>query len=197
MSTDDLGGASSSIYNVWLTLGQQVFQDNSDITLVEASTALMRSTLDHLRASPNLFNEFTQNDLELILKNAKVFSEPEIRANWLRMLGTLGCLLQENLVKIIIESLMQQCSKENDVWTLSEALDALMDLYSDNEWNQISCELNIVQKAKDLEKILKTKLRQQKRELAERYPAVCTIKYNFSRFIKYIETEQRKFKQNK
>lgn len=193
MSTEDLGGASSAIYNVWLTLGQQVFQDNADLALVEASTALMRSTLDHLRACPNLFDKFTQNDLELILKNAEVFTEPEIRANWLRMLGILGCLLPENLVKIVIGSLIQQCFKENDVWTLSEALDALMDLYSDNEWNQISYELNMVQKTKELEKILKNKLRQQKRELAERYPAVNTIKYNFSRFIKYIEIEQRKF----
>lgn len=197
MSTEDLGGASSSIYNVWLTLGQQVFQDNADIALVEASTALMRATLDHLRTHPNLFDKFTQNDLELILKNAEVFSEPEIRANWLRMLGILGCLLPENLVKIIIGSLLQQCFKETDVWALSEALDALMDLYSDNEWNQISYELNMVQKTKELEKILKNKLRQQKRELGERYPAVNTIKYNFSRFIKYIETEQRKFKETK
>lgn len=197
MSTEDLGGASSSIYNVWLTLGQQVFQDNADIALVEASTALMRATLDHLRTSPNLFEKFTQNDLELILKNAEVFTEPEIRANWLRMLGILGCLLPENLVKIIIGSLMQQCFKENDAWALSEALDALMDLYSDNEWNQISYELNMVQKTKELEKNLKNKMRQQKRELAERYPAVNTIKYNFSRFIKYIETEQRKFKETK
>lgn len=197
MTTDDLGGASTAVYNVWLTLGQQVFQDNTEITLVEASTALMRATLEHLRTSPSLFNEFTENDLKLILKNVEVFSEPEIRANWLRMLGILGCLLQENLVKIIIESLMQQCFEENDVWTLSEALDALMDVYVDNEYHQISYELNVVQKVKDLEKILKNKLRQQKRELAERYPAVCTIKYNFSRFIKYIETEQRKFKQNK
>lgn len=196
MSTEDLGGADA-IYNVWITLGQQVFQDNADIALVEASTALMRATLDHLRTSPNLFDKFTQNDLELILKNAEVFTEPEIRANWLRMLGILGCLLPENLVKIIIGSLLQQCSKENDAWALSEALDALMDLYSDNEWNQISYELNMVQKTKELEKVLKNKLRQQKRELAERYPAVNTIKYNFSRFIKYIETEQRKFKETK
>lgn len=196
MSTEDLG-ESSSVYNVWLTLGQQVFQDNVDLILVEASTALMRAALDHLRLSPNLFKEFSQNDLELILKNAEVFNEPEIRANWLRMLGILGCLLSENLVKIIIGSLLQQCFKETDVWTLSEALDALMDTYADNEWNRISYELNMVQKTKSLEKILKSKLRQQKRELADRYPAVCTIRYNFSRFIKFIESEQRKFNPNK
>lgn len=193
MSTEDLGGPTA-IYNVWLDLGQQVFKNSEDITLVEPSTALMRATLEHLRSSPNLFNQFTQNDLELILKGAEICSEPEIRANWLRMFGVLGCLLPENLVKIIIQCLLQQCYKQIDVWTLSEALDALMDLYSDNDWNKISYELNISQKTKDLEKVLKNKLRQQKRELGERYPAVCTVRTNLSRFTKYIEVEQRKYK---
>lgn len=193
MSTEDLGG-STAVYNVWLDLGQQVFQNSQDMSLVEASTALMRATLDHLRSSPNLFSQITQNDLEMMLKGAEVCSEPEIRANWLRMIGVLGCLLPENLVKKIIECLLQQCFKETDVWTLSEALDALMDLFSDNDWNQISYELSLTQKTKELEKILKNKLRQQKRELAERYPAVCTVKTNLSRFIKYVESEQRKYK---
>lgn len=193
MSTEDLGG-STAVYNVWLDLGQQVFQNSQDMSLVEASTALMRATLDHLRSSPNLFKKITPNDLEMMLKGAEVCSEPEIRANWLRMIGVLGCLIPENLVKKIIECLLQQCFKETDVWTLSEALDALMDLFSDNDWNQISHELSLAQKTKELEKILKNKLRQQKRELAERYPAVCTVKTNLSRFIKYVESEQRKYK---
>lgn len=110
------------------------------------------------------------------------------------MLGVLGCLLPENFVKIIIESLLQQCFKETDAWTLSEAIDALMDLYSDNDYHQISYELKLAQKTKELEKILKMKLRQQKRELAERYPAVCTVRTNLYRFTKYVEAEQRKYK---
>lgn len=88
MSCEDLGG-SSAVYNVWLDLGQQVFQNSADIALVEASTALMRATLEHLRSSPELFEQFKQNDLELILKGAEVCREPEIRANNLRMLGRI------------------------------------------------------------------------------------------------------------
>lgn len=195
MTTEDLGGPSA-IYNVWLDLGQQVFQNSDDLTMVEASTALMRATLEHLRASPDLFKQMTQNDLEMMLKGAEICSEPEIRANWLRMLGVLGCLLPETLVKIIIECLLEQCHKETDVWTLSEALDALMDLFADNDWNQIAFELNLAQKTKELEKVLKNKLRQQKRELAERYLAVCTVRTNLSRFTKYVESEQRKYKPN-
>lgn len=193
MSIEDLGGASA-VYNVWIDLGQQVFQNSHDIALVEASTALMRATLDHLRTSADLFKQMTQDDLEIMLKGIEVCAEPEIRANWLRMLGVLGCMLPENSVKIIIECLLQQCFKETDLWTLSEAIDALMDIFSDNDWNQIAYELNLAQKTKELEKILKNKLRQQKRELAERYLAVCTVRNNLSRFIKYVEVEQRKYK---
>lgn len=193
MITEDLGGPAA-IYNVWLDLGQQVFQNSQDDVLIEASTALMRATLEHLRTSPDLFKQMTQNDLELILKGAEMCNESEIRANWLRMLGVLGCLLPENLVKIIIECLLQQCNKEADAWTLSEALDALMDLFADNDWNQIAYELNLAHKSKELEKVLKSKLRQQKRELGERYLAVCTVRTNLSRFTRYVEAEQRKYK---
>lgn len=195
MTTEDLGGPKA-IYNVWIDLGQQVFQGAQDETILEASTALMRAALDHLRANPELFAQMTESDLQLILNGVQICTEPEIRANWLRMLGVLGCLLPENLVKIIITCILVQCFKETDVWTLSEAIDALMDMFSDNDWNQISNELNLSKKTKELEKILKNKLRQQKRELAERYLAVCTVKTNLARFSKYIEAEQRKFKPN-
>lgn len=193
MTIEDLGGATA-IYNVWLDLGQQVFQSDQDASLIEASTALMRSTLAHLRGNQDLFKQMTENDLQLMLKGTDKCDEPEIRANWLRMLGVLGCLLPEHLVKIIIDCLLQQCFREPDVWTLSEALDALMDLFADNDWNQIVYEVNLTQKAKSLEKVLKNKLRQQKKDLAERYMAVCTVRTNLSRFIQYVESEQRKYK---
>lgn len=193
MITEDLGGPKA-IYNVWIDLGQQVFQGTQDEPILEASTALMRAALEHLRSNSDLFQQMTESDLQLMLNGVRICTEPEIRANWLRMLGVLGCLLPENLVKIIMTCILVQCFKETDVWTLSEAIDALMDMFTDNDWNQIVYELNLGQKAKELDKILKNKLRQQKRELAERYLAVCTVKTNLTRFAKYVEAEQKKYK---
>lgn len=192
MSTEDLGGPSP-IYSVWLDLGQQVFQGTQNSDILEASTALMRAALDHLRKSPDLFAQMTDNDLQLMLTGVRVCTEPEIRANWLRMLGALGCLLPEFLVKTIMEFILETSLKEQDAWTISEAVDALMDMFSDNDWNQIAYELNLVNKARELLKQLKNKLRQQRRELGERYPAVCTVRTNLSRFTKYIEKEQEKY----
>lgn len=193
MIIEDLGGPLA-IYNVWLDVGQQVFQSSQDEEILEASTALMRAALDHLRTNSELFTQMSVNDLEMILNGTQICTVPEIRANWLRMLGVLGCLLQEAQVKVIIEFIVVQCIKETDAWTLSEAIDALMDIFTDNDWNKILFELNLAQKTKALEKILKNKLRQQKKELADRYLAVCTVRTNFSRFVKYVEAEQRKYK---
>ncbi|CAD7086432.1 unnamed protein product [Hermetia illucens] len=193
MTTEDLGGPDA-IYGVWLDLGQQVFQGPNDIVILEPATSLMRASLEHLKHSPELFKQMTLSDLELILNGLQNCSEAEIRANWLRMLGILGCLLSEPLVKVIISFILETCLKEDEVWTISEAIDALMDMFSDNDWEQISFELNLQQKCVELEKIFKTKIRQQKRDLKDRYPAVMTVRTNFTRFVKYIEGQMKNYK---
>lgn len=158
MSADELGGLKA-IYDVWLSLGQQVFTSQYDAELVESSTSLMRATLDHLKKSPEFFKQMTDNDLQLILEGVDKCETVETRANWLRMLGTLGCLLNESLVRTCVNFLLERTYTEQDVWTMSEALDSFMDMFSDNDWNQIVAELNVVGKSKELEKILKTKVR--------------------------------------
>ncbi|XP_037042309.1 HEAT repeat-containing protein 3 [Bradysia coprophila] len=193
MTTEDLGGPTA-IYNVWLDLGQQVFQGTQNTDILEASTSLMRAALDHLKYSPDLFNKMTNNDLQLMLNGVQICVEPETRANWLRMLGVLGCLLPEVLVKTIITFIVDASLQEQDAWAISEAMDALMDIFSDNDWEQIVHELGLVAKAKQLERVLKNKIQQQKRDLGDRYSAVCTVRLNLSRFTEYMKSQQRKYK---
>lgn len=188
----DLGGPSA-IYAVWLDLGQQVFQGAPAVDLLEASTALMRAALDHLRPNADLFAQMTDADLQLMLRGVKECAEPEIRANWLRMLGVLGCLLPEPLAKTCIAFIVLTSLDQEDAWTISEGADALMDMFSDNDWNEVVAELQLVAKTQELLKQLKTRLKQQKRELGERYAAVCTVRTNLTRFAKYMEEEQSKF----
>jgi hypothetical protein len=157
MTTEDLGGPNA-IYAVWLDLGQQIFQIQQDYESVEASSSLMRATLEHLKKSPELFQQVSESDLQLILDGVQSCDKSEVRANWLRMLGSLGCLLNEALVKKITDFILETTLKEDDVWTVSEALDSFMDMFSENDWDQIVYELNVVAKAKELEKMLKTKV---------------------------------------
>lgn len=178
MSKEDLGGAEA-VYNVWLDIGQQVFQGSQDANILEASTSLMRATLEHLKNSAELFQQMSENDLQLILTGAQNCCDPEIRANWMRMLGILGSLLPEPLVKKITQFLVATCIsvyffkiklyfsnilikifsfQEEDVWSLSEGLDSLMDVFSDNDWPQIIYELNLMQSTRELDKIFKNKV---------------------------------------
>lgn len=46
-----------------------------------------------------------------MLDGVRNCSMPEIRANWLRMLGTLGCLLPEPLVKVIVAFIVETCAQ--------------------------------------------------------------------------------------
>lgn len=112
MSKEDLGGAEA-VYNVWLDIGQQVFQGSQDANILEASTSLMRATLEHLKNSAELFQQMSENDLQLILTGAQNCCDPEIRANWMRMLGILGSLLPEPLVKKITQFLVATCISVN------------------------------------------------------------------------------------
>lgn len=158
MSTEELGGAKA-IYDVWLDLGQQIFQSDQDSDTIEASTSLMRATLEHLKGSPELFKQFSESDLQLILNGVEGYEKSEIRANWLKMLGSLGCLLDEPMVQKITEYVLNKCAAENDVWTMSEALDSFMDMFSEKDHNQIVHDLNVIKRSRELEKILKTKVR--------------------------------------
>lgn len=64
LNCEDLGG-HNAIYSVWVDLGQQVFRCPKDTSILEPSTSLMRAALEHLKTNKGLFNQMTQNDLEV------------------------------------------------------------------------------------------------------------------------------------
>lgn len=83
MDADALGG-KDTLYQVWLVIGQQIFQNKQDSSLVEASTSLMRATLEHLKNYKYLFQQITDSDLQLILNGIQECEKSETRANLLR-----------------------------------------------------------------------------------------------------------------
>lgn len=158
LTVDDLGGPSA-VYTVWLELGQQVFLGQQEPEIIEASTAMMRATLNHLRKDPQLFAQMTTNDLTLMLKGVGNCTDVQTRANWLKMLGVLGCVVPKDLVKSIIVFMVTSCMREDDCWTLSEGIDAFMDIFADNDWPELICELKLTHKCKEIDKIFKAKVR--------------------------------------
>lgn len=157
LSLEDLGGANA-VYTVWLELGQQVFQGEQESDVIEACTALMRATLNHLKKHPELFTKMTADDLSLMLKGIGTCTDTDTRANWLKMLGILGCVLPATLVKNLIVFMITSCMKEEDCWTLSEGIDAFMDIFADNDWPELIIELKLTQKCKEIDRILRAKV---------------------------------------
>ncbi|XP_043654573.1 uncharacterized protein LOC122620944 [Drosophila teissieri] len=188
---EDLGGCSN-IYNMWMILGQQAFRGSEDVAVMEAITSLMRSSLSLLKSRKDLFSQMTENDLNMIIEGASKCTDINIRVNWNRMLGTLGSLLSEPLVKAIVLFLLTYCAQEDDLWALSEGLDALMDIFAVDDWPQIIAELEMCDRVQALEELFKSKLRQQRRELKERRATVQTVKTNFARFVFYLKKNCKK-----
>ncbi|XP_017031711.1 HEAT repeat-containing protein 3 [Drosophila kikkawai] len=185
LTAENLGGYSD-IYNMWMNLGQQAFKGTEDAAVMEAITSLMRSSLSLLKSRRDLFGQMTENDLNMIIEGASKCTVMDIRVNWNRMLGTLGSLLSESLVKAIVLFLLNSCAREDDLWALSEGLDALMDIFAVDDWPQIIAELEMCERVLALEELFKSKLRQQKRELKERKATIYTVKTNFARFVSYL-----------
>lgn len=157
MDPEDLGGPQA-IYSVWYELGLEVFQTDNNDDLMVAATGLMRAAIMHLKINKDLFAQMSEGDVQMILEGIESCENVSANANWMRMLGILGCLLPEPLVKKIIEFLVTSCQGELDMWTMSEGLDSMMDMFKDNDWHQISKDLNLPQQCKKIDKIFKNRV---------------------------------------
>lgn len=157
LESEDLGGAQA-IYNVWYELGLEVFQTDNNDDFMVAATGLMRAAIMHLKSNKELFTQMSGGDVQMILDGIENCENVNANANWMRMLGVLGCLLSETLAKKIIEFLVISCQGELDMWTMSEGLDSLMDMFKDNDWHQISKDLNLPQQCKKIDKIFKNRV---------------------------------------
>ncbi|CAH4031175.1 unnamed protein product [Pieris brassicae] len=197
---DKLGGVNG-VYRIWVDAGKLVFKQNSDnLNLVESATAVMRAALDKIKFRENgninndsgLFSDLALTDIEIMLNGIKDCQVPEIRSNLIRMIGILALLLVNNIndttttvICTITEFLLDQAHKENEVWVLAEAIDTLVDLYSEDETDEIAAKVKLVEKLSILSPILKNKSRQQRKLPKEYKVLVSTVSSNLPRFIKY------------
>ncbi|XP_038207905.1 HEAT repeat-containing protein 3 isoform X2 [Zerene cesonia] len=193
-----LGGVNG-VYKIWVDAGKLVFKQNSDnVNLLESATAVMRAALDKIKlrennaAESSLFSDLALSDIEIMLTGIKDCQVPEIRSNLIRMIGTLALLLINNLndttttvICTITEFILEQAHKENEVWVLAEAIDTLVDLYSEDETDSIAANVKLVEKLASLAPILKNKARQQRKLPKEYKVLVSTASSNLPRFIKY------------
>lgn len=194
---ENLGGVNG-VYRLWVEAGKMVFKQNSDAVLLESATAVMRASLDKIKLRENgntdnvLFSDLAVSDLEMMLTGIRECTVPEIRSNLIRMIGLLALLLvntlndaSANVICTITDFILEQAHKENEVWVLAEAIDTIIDLYSEDETDALAAKLNLVEKLNALSPVLKNKARQQKKLPKEYKVLVSTVTSNLPRFIKY------------
>ncbi|KAJ8735590.1 hypothetical protein PYW07_007210 [Mythimna separata] len=196
---ENLGGING-LYKIWVDTGKLAFkQDVESVHLSESATAVMRAALDKIKFRDNansnvssLFTDLALSDIEIMLTGIRECQVPEIRSNLIRMVGILASLLVNNLNDVtssvictITEFVLEQAHKENEVWVLAEAIDTLVDLYSEDETDGLAAKVKLVDKLAILAPILRNKARQQKRLPKEYKVLVSTASSNLPRFIKY------------
>lgn len=101
----------------------------------------------------------------MMLTGIRECEVPEIRSNLIRMIGILALLLVNNLneatsnvICAITEFILEQAHKENEVWVLAEAVDTLVDLYSEDETDALAAKVKLVDKLAVFVPILKNKV---------------------------------------
>lgn len=101
----------------------------------------------------------------MMLTGIRECQVPEIRSNLIRMIGILALLLVNNLneatsnvICAITEFILEQAHKENEVWVLAEAVDTLVDLYSEDETDVLAAKVKLVDKLAVLVPILRNKV---------------------------------------
>ncbi|XP_076067823.1 HEAT repeat-containing protein 3 isoform X2 [Oratosquilla oratoria] len=206
LDTEDLGGPAL-LYTTWANLGALTFQQNcTDTTLLEAATGAMRAVMGKLNQSKSTeLNRLSQNDLQIMFNAGLSCSVDSVRSNLARMVGSLGCLIvnineAEALVKepafpvlkAIVDFLLQLSSQENQVWVMAEALDALIDMFSDDKTDHLAHNTHLVDRMKGLQPIFKEKHQQKKKKLGDHRALVMTVRDNLASFTKYKENRVAK-----
>ncbi|XP_031829629.1 HEAT repeat-containing protein 3 [Nomia melanderi] len=191
----DAFGGLENIYRMWLNIGTVVFKDAkpNDTELLESATAAMRAILQRLsEVKPNIFNQLTLVDLQPMLNGERQCTNANIRANLIRILGNIALILRSNntpeaneLVKEVTVSLLSSCMMESKAWVIAESLDAVMDIYAEDDSDQLANEIKLVEKLRELVPIFKNKVREQKKTLGDNVAIVSTVNANIVRFIKY------------
>ncbi|KOX74373.1 HEAT repeat-containing protein 3 [Melipona quadrifasciata] len=200
LEVDALGGVEN-IYRMWMDIGRIVFKDTNpnDIDLLESTTAAMRAAIQRLsEEKTNIFNQLTLADIQPILNGERQCSNTNVRVNLIRTLGTLALILMNNdtpevyeLIKYVSTFLLDICITESSVWVIAESLDAIMDIYAEDNSDQLASEIKLVEKLHTLVPLFKNKMKQQRKNLGDNVAVVSTVNINIIRFIKYKEKRIR------
>lgn len=198
LELSDVGG-SELMYSTWVNLGTMVFKNACEDNILEAAAGAMRAIMEKLSQDRcEKLADITQEDLKVILEAGVSCTTASVRANLARMVGTLGCLLvtqnteeslyndeRSKVLSAITEFLLKVAAHDNELWVSAEALDVIIDLYSDDKTDKLASLTYLVDSLKGIQPNFKSKYQKQKKQLGDHRALVLTVRDNLMSFIKY------------
>ncbi|XP_072760652.1 HEAT repeat-containing protein 3 [Anoplolepis gracilipes] len=202
----DVFGGVDNLYRKWLEIGTAVFKSydtSSNVELLEAATAAMRAILQQLaEVRATVFKQLTVQDFQPLLNCARQCPNASVRVNLIRMLCNLVQILMNNknsenheMIKFISTFLLDICTTDTQAWVIAESIDALMDIYAEDETDCLATEINLVLRLSSLTPHFKSKVRQQKKQLKDNMSVISIVNANLTRFIKYKQRQIRNLNQ--
>ncbi|XP_015177601.1 PREDICTED: HEAT repeat-containing protein 3 isoform X3 [Polistes dominula] len=183
------------LYDIWCQTGKFVFEDKSeyDFELLDSATAVLRACLQKLaKAQENYFSNLTVKDINPMLYCDRLFLNKNVGANVIRIFKHLALLIAQTdtqhkyeLMKYMSVFILLTCRDESCAWIKAECLDAVMDIFSDDETDQLAVELSLTSTLPSLVQDFKERVRQQKHLLKDKSGIISTVNENIKRFIKY------------
>ncbi|KYM96799.1 HEAT repeat-containing protein 3 [Cyphomyrmex costatus] len=195
----DVFGGVDNLFRKWIDIStefKQIFKKN--VELAEASTAAMRAILQRLvqeRANVVELNQLTCNDIQPMLNDIHQCVSINVRVNMIRMLCNLVQIMLSKknskdsknyeAIKLVSTFLLDISKTENRVWVIAESMDAIMDIYAEDETDHLAADIKLVPRLLSIMPHFKSKMHQQKKHLQDGAIVVSTVNSNLMRFIKY------------
>jgi len=207
--TASLGGVEGLVNlftDLSATLAVVSTTDPENLELLEATTSAIRAVVTKIslvdKSSALCLFSPTPGDVETLVDiykavKGKDVEKRNVKINAVRIASILAGsshVMREGPVTLkIVGSFLLSASIDADVAVAAEALDAIFDVFGDDDdddiaetMRQVECQIRLVDRLKDLIPGFQEKVRVQRKLLGPEHRAVVqTVKSNLLRFIKY------------
>ena len=194
MSVQDLGG-NDVLFTLWKDF-RTLSSDKDQV--VEAATSAMRAVTQKLcSAQASQLNSISKDDLQQMLEFGANHSNFSVRTNVVHIAGSLGQFASLALssnpspepgLEMIVQFLIMAATSDTELRVVSEALDKLFDVFSEDYTDSFCKKVDLVSKMRKMQPGLKVKIDQKKRQGDHETAAMASMaKKNLNLFIRYKE----------
>lgn len=196
----EIEGRDNTMNGLYNRLREMIvnWKDSDKLDILGEMTSTLNAVIRNLIQlnSEQVATDIQSSDLTMLFEIVKrCKDESSIRVNIIRIVNAIGCCLARQMQSVAPQSLLLMIAEflfliltiDADVWVSAEALDAIFDVFAEDETDSILIEFKMIEKLKQILPTLKLKLRSVKKgaKKSENQLVINTVRDNLSRFINY------------